>query len=435
MNSKISLPELTALLALQTGKPKKVCEDFLKVFFSTVADALENGENVKIKGIGSFKVTKVEARKSVNVATGQEFEIPAHNRVSFVPSKELAVMVNVPFEAFDAVELSDAVTDDMLDSVSLAYSSDDEDDNVMPQSEIIPEQEDDVSQEDDSYVESIDSDSSEQSEYDLSGEEDSDICESEQVVESRQESSARPVQSDNGCMTTDNEDDDDEDDDILPSQDATAEEEPDSKSSVPESEKSKKHKFGWGFVSGFGVAVLLGIIVWLSVWIVSLNSEMADIKSQMANQVTTTSHTEDVAVRDTLSLKTSEARVDSTSGMMVGHTVEQTNRNEQDKKDEVAPTPPSDKPVYDRISKTRYLTTMAQEYYGNYDFWPYIYEANANLGHPDRIRPGTRIRVPSLSALGVNPNSKADIRKARNKGAAIYAKYKTPMQKPSVKKQ
>ncbi len=38
---------------------------------------------------------------------------------------------------------------------------------------------------------------------------------------------------------------------------------------------------------------------------------------------------------------------------------------------------------------------MAKEHYGNYNLWPYIYEENkAILGHPDRIRPGTKVIVP-----------------------------------------
>ncbi|MDE5814326.1 MAG: hypothetical protein K2H72_08575 [Muribaculaceae bacterium] len=88
------------------------------------------------------------------------------------------------------------------------------------------------------------------------------------------------------------------------------------------------------------------------------------------------------------------------------------------------PTAPSDAIVYDTISTTRYLTTMAKSHYGNFNLWPYIYEENkAILGHPDRIRPGTPVVIPKLSKYGVDPNNSADIEKAKKMGVEIYARY------------
>ena len=92
--------------------------------------------------------------------------------------------------------------------------------------------------------------------------------------------------------------------------------------------------------------------------------------------------------------------------------------------DEVAPTRPSDEKVYDTITKTRYLTTMAQDHYGNFNFWPYIYKENqAILGHPDRIRPGTRVVVPKLSKYGVSADNPKDIAAAKRLGVEIYSRY------------
>ena len=94
-------------------------------------------------------------------------------------------------------------------------------------------------------------------------------------------------------------------------------------------------------------------------------------------------------------------------------------------------TAPSDTPVYDVVTTTRYLTTIASEHYGNFNLWPYIYEENkAILGHPDRIKPGTRIVVPPLSKYGVNPKNKSDIDKAKKMGKEIYSrKICTPRKK------
>ncbi|MDE6638605.1 MAG: hypothetical protein K2K32_10280, partial [Muribaculaceae bacterium] len=88
------------------------------------------------------------------------------------------------------------------------------------------------------------------------------------------------------------------------------------------------------------------------------------------------------------------------------------------------PTSPSDPVVYDTISTTRYLTTMAKAHYGNYNLWPYIYEENkSKLGHPDRIRPGTPVVIPKLSKYGVDAANPADIEKAKKMGVEIYSRY------------
>ena len=92
--------------------------------------------------------------------------------------------------------------------------------------------------------------------------------------------------------------------------------------------------------------------------------------------------------------------------------------------EDVVPTAPSDKKVYDTISTTRYLTTMAKDHYGNYNLWPYIYKENSKiLGHPDRIRPGTKVVIPPLSQYGVDPKNPEDIKKAKKLGVEIYSRY------------
>ena len=129
------------------------------------------------------------------------------------------------------------------------------------------------------------------------------------------------------------------------------------------------------------------------------------------------------SLSDTTAVKT----IDVDSSLTNGQIHIQDENISEDKhiaEEEIAPTQPSDEKVYDTISKTRYLTTMAKAHYGNYNLWPYIYEENkAMLGHPDRIRPGTRVIIPSLSKYGVNPNNPEDIKRAKQKGVEIYARF------------
>lgn len=87
-----------------------------------------------------------------------------------------------------------------------------------------------------------------------------------------------------------------------------------------------------------------------------------------------------------------------------------------------APQPQQKEPVYDTVSSTRFLTTIARDHYGRKDFWVFIYEANADkLRHPNRIRPGTRVVIPDL---GDHAALDADTRKrAHELATEIYNRY------------
>ena len=100
MYTKITFVELVDLMAEATSTTKRVCELFLRELFATVTQALIDGETVKIKGIGTFKVTSVKPRKSVNVSTGDAIEIAGHNKLTFTPDKSLAEAVNQPFAQY-----------------------------------------------------------------------------------------------------------------------------------------------------------------------------------------------------------------------------------------------------------------------------------------------------------------------------------------------
>ncbi|MGM9853213.1 MAG: HU family DNA-binding protein [Muribaculaceae bacterium] len=95
---------------------------------------------------------------------------------------------------------------------------------------------------------------------------------------------------------------------------------------------------------------------------------------------------------------------------------------------EEKPTPKSEpvkeKPTYGTITSNTFLTTLAGKNYGHKDFWVYIYEANPGLGNPDRIRQGTRVKIPPKSQLPLTGNTEQDIKNAKAKQAQIYAPYR-----------
>ena len=123
MNTKITILELADLMAESTSTSSRMCELFIRELFATVSQALIDGESVKIKGIGTFKITRVKPRKSTNVNTGEPTELSSHNRLTFTPDKSLAEAVNQPFAQFETVILDDKVTDEKLAEIDEQYPS------------------------------------------------------------------------------------------------------------------------------------------------------------------------------------------------------------------------------------------------------------------------------------------------------------------------
>lgn len=130
MNTKITFVELVDMIAESTSTTKRVCELFVKELFATVSQALIDGETVKIKGIGTFKVTTVKPRKGVDVNTGDPIQIDSHNKLTFTPDKSLAEAINQPFAQFETVTLDDDVTDEKLAAI------DEEHPSVMPETPV-----------------------------------------------------------------------------------------------------------------------------------------------------------------------------------------------------------------------------------------------------------------------------------------------------------
>lgn len=75
----------------------------------TIHEGLKNDRIVKIKGFGTFKLTAVRDRESINVNTGERVMISGHDKVSFTPDAVMRDLVNKPFAQFDTVVLADGV--------------------------------------------------------------------------------------------------------------------------------------------------------------------------------------------------------------------------------------------------------------------------------------------------------------------------------------
>ena len=109
MNEKITLPDLINLFSEKQGMNRKDAEVFVKTMFELIEEALATEKYVKIKGLGTFKLTEVDSRESVNVNTGERIEIQGHTKVSFTPDATMKELINKPFSHFETVVLNEGV--------------------------------------------------------------------------------------------------------------------------------------------------------------------------------------------------------------------------------------------------------------------------------------------------------------------------------------
>ena len=125
MNEKITLQDLTALLAEKEAITKKDAELFLRAYFEIMNEDIIKSGSLKIKDLGSFKLSQMEDRESVDVTTGDRVLIPSHYKVVFTPDKKLAETVNEPFALFETIEIEEEFESEKINLLSDEDASED----------------------------------------------------------------------------------------------------------------------------------------------------------------------------------------------------------------------------------------------------------------------------------------------------------------------
>lgn len=114
--SKLGIQDLASVLSQKRGLTKAQAESFVSALFDVVNYGLDTERQVKIKGFGTFKVTNVKDRESINVNTGERVVISGHGKITFTPDAILRDMVNKPFSQFETVVLNEGVDFSELDA-------------------------------------------------------------------------------------------------------------------------------------------------------------------------------------------------------------------------------------------------------------------------------------------------------------------------------
>lgn len=113
--NKIGNKELARLLVDKFGLDRAASEDFVRLIFDVVNDGLKDDSQAKIKGLGTFKITRVAPRKSVDVNTGEPIIIEGRDKMSFTADVSMRNQVNRPFSQFETVVVNDDVDFEEID--------------------------------------------------------------------------------------------------------------------------------------------------------------------------------------------------------------------------------------------------------------------------------------------------------------------------------
>lgn len=336
MNEKISFQQLSELLSEITGSSVATSEIFIKEFFTVISDALTKGETVKIKKLGTFSSSGMPNKP-----------------VIFAPAEELAEAINMPFACFEAVELNDDISDDVLNECN------DEHHHELSNTDVVQINELRSTTEELEIIETIEKEqvnsnvASPETVYMMQDSTSDSVDKVVTKIEEKQE----------GSVTNFYED------------------------TLYESEDKKQRKsllWLWIFIS-----IIVGLFVGYFI------GNICPYNSNVANNIEDAK--EIIFLSDSI---VTDSIIGSTDTII---------------------TPII---ITDTIGKTRFLTTMARQYYGEMSFWVYIYEENKDiLGNPNRIKPGTTVIIPDAKKYGIDKNDSLSVERAKLKAIEIYAPY------------
>lgn len=123
---KLTINDIAAVLVDKNGLDRREANQFVTELFAVIMERLNAGEQVKVKGLGTFRIIDVEARESVSVRTGERVTIIGHSKLTFTPDATMKELVNKPFSQFETVVLNDGVEFDDMKVVTKEDSKDDE---------------------------------------------------------------------------------------------------------------------------------------------------------------------------------------------------------------------------------------------------------------------------------------------------------------------
>lgn len=404
MNQTLPLPAIARLLAASANIDEAKAMAFVKDFFAAITEGLANDEKVTVKNFGTF-------------SRGNMDQAP----VVFTPDSEFAARVNSPFEAFAPMELPEGIDISEISESSEperpAAEANEEDTLVNTEENIGSEPTLDIpkTEEKEEILESVSTSIIEEVTVE-------DIPYEEEKTSSETEETDEPESKDESENMPEISEEDNPADEIAEEDNKVQEEENKyvEEHDTVEDEQvyilpHRRRSPGSIIVTAF-VSLIIGMAIG------SVCAYLGHDRIARALHEDTESQTEKTESHSSTTNKTVKP---AKSVKTVENTKAEPETSKQaTEESSVAESVPKE-PVYDTIGPKNFLTTMAGKYYGEKEFWAYIYDANAShLHHPDRIKPGTRILIPDKSTLPLTGDHKADVLAAKRHGMAIYKRFK-----------
>ncbi len=427
MKETLNYNYLAKRLAEESGYKETDTEKFLKSLIDTINSRLSTRGVVTVKHIGQF--VKVDGTNPT---------------VEFYPDREIADSINAPFACFEAIELNDGVTDEMLaDNVTAdvpAESSETVATADAPVEVEISGTDDVVVEPDEKDVE-IETTVSEQVEVrpeiveaspdiDRNEPEDAaltsqkDVAQEEVIEINDGESDENEVETETETQLEAT-----EVDKTVSAAEGRIDRHPDHGSDDGSDDERSLNPiltFIIGIVTGLLVGGMCGYFIY-PLLNKDRDSDVDELETvsiyDILSEVSSEEPTDVDADKDgaAMEVPTDEPETAlSETGAVTDGAMDAGNKPEPS----VVPNSNS-KIITDKVSKSRFLTTMSREYFGRFEFWVYIYEENKEkLGDPNRIAPGTEVVIPPIDKYDIDPNSQASVDKALAKGEEIYRLYR-----------
>ena len=104
-----NMKDIARCLVDKHGLKVADAEHFIALMIDVINEGVQRERQVKIKGLGTFKLTSVSSRESVDVNTGERIVIEGRDKISFTPDNAMKELVNRPFSQFETVVVNEGV--------------------------------------------------------------------------------------------------------------------------------------------------------------------------------------------------------------------------------------------------------------------------------------------------------------------------------------
>lgn len=405
MADKLSWSELRRALAQRANISEKDANTFLTAFNAQLLEALKTEKQVKINGLGTFKLQAVAPRKSVDVTTGNEITIEGYNKVSFVPEagvKELVEKVEAgeAVEALDPIQKLGAQADEIVDILG--------DLGELPKEEKAEEPVEEAAPVEEPVIAEVPAEEPKEEEP---------IEETAPVEEPKEEDpveEAAPVEEPKAEESKEEEPVAEKPKEEEPVIAEVPAEEPKEEEPLIVSEKpaKKKNYFLRALLISFIILLILCVVGYFFLrkqvceWFDILKEKVEKI--ELFNKCSAPSEeVESAAAEDELVLEVPE------------ETAEQVAESEAPKA-EVQKAKYEELLLTEEITEGSRLAWISRKYYGHPDYWPYLYDANRDrIDDPSNVPVGTQIRVPKLTKAQRDMTSSEYLRLKEEAVAAI----------------